>query len=484
MDQHDESRLRPAWWAAILVAFIVLVVVWTLTSFAGTFRAYVPVTLTSDRSGLVMEPGAKVKLRGVQVGRVGEIRKGREAVSLKLEIDPEQTQYIPANVEARIRATTAFGAKYVDLVFPKSPDSRRLKAGAVIMSQNVSTEVNTVFQNLTGVLNQIDPAKLNGVLTALGDGLRGQADSLGEAITDGNDVLQQLNQRTELVGKDFRALQGFSDTYAAAAQNILTVLDAASTTGQAIVDNEKQLDAVLLSVAGFSNKGTELLGPNKDNVVNGINLLETTTALLHKYSPELTCVLVGGKNVLDFGFTQAAGGLNGKSAIVDAALLFGDDPYRYPENLPVYNAKGGVGGQPGNCGSLPDVAKNWPVRQLITDTGFGNGVDNRPNPGIGFPGTVNFLPTTRGVPEPPRVRYDGPPAPGPVPYPGAPAYGAQLYAPDGTPLWPGLPPAPPPGQAADPGPVGPGTEPFTPPHPAAVNPTPGPLPPVPAVPGS
>ena len=38
--------------------------------FAGTLTTYVPVTLTSDRAGLVMEPGAKVKLRGVQVGRV------------------------------------------------------------------------------------------------------------------------------------------------------------------------------------------------------------------------------------------------------------------------------------------------------------------------------------------------------------------------------------------------------------------------------
>jgi phospholipid/cholesterol/gamma-HCH transport system substrate-binding protein len=483
MDERDESRLKPRWWAALLVLAIVLVVAGTLSAFAGTFRSYVPATLTSDRAGLVMERGAKVKLRGVQVGRVGDIHGGRDAVSLALEIDPDQVQYIPANVEARIRATTAFGAKYVDLIVPKEPVSQRLRAGAVIRSDNVSTEVNTVFQNLTGVLRQIDPAKLNGVLTALGDGLRGQAQDLGEAITDGNQVLQQLNPRADAVRRDWQSLKGFADTYGAAAQNIVTVLDAASTTSQTITDNDKQLDAVLLSVTGLSNKGIELLGPNKDNLVQGINLLEPTTALGRKYSPELACTLMGGKNVLDFGFTQAAGGLNGKSAIVDAALLFGDDPYRYPENLPIYNAKGGAGGQPGNCGSLPDVAKNWPVRQLITDTGYGTGLDNRPNPGIGFPGTVNFLPTTRGNPEPPRVRYDGPPAPGPVPYPGAPAYGAQLYAPDGSPLWPGLPPAPPPGQAPDPGPVGPGTEPFTPPHPAEVQPTPGFPPPVPAVPG-
>jgi phospholipid/cholesterol/gamma-HCH transport system substrate-binding protein len=482
VDERD-SRLHPAWWTAILLAVILAVLFVTLTSFAGTFRSYVPVTLTSDRSGLVMEPGGKVKLRGVQVGRVENIASGTNAVSLKLEIDPDQVQHIPANVGARIRATTAFGAKYVDLIYPENPVSARLASGAVIKSENVNTEVNTVFQNLVGVLNQIDPAKLNGVLSALGDGLRGQADVFGQAITDGNDVLKELNPRSETVRRDFQSLKGFSDTYGVAAQNIVAVLDSASTTSTTITDNAKALDSLLLSVTGLSNSGVELLGPTKDNLIKGINTLEPTTNLLEEYSPELTCTLLGGKNVLDMGFSKAAGGLNGKSAIVDAALLFGDDQYRYPDNLPITNAKGGAGGTPGNCASLPDVAKNWPARQLVTDTGFGTGLDNRPNPGIGFPGSANFLPTTRGYPEPPRVRYPGGPAPGPVPYPGAPPYGAQLYAPDGTPLYPGLPDAPPPGRAPLPGPVGPGTEPFSPPYPAQVNPTPGPLPPDPAIPG-
>jgi phospholipid/cholesterol/gamma-HCH transport system substrate-binding protein len=482
VDERRDYRVHEAWWTVILLVMVVVLVLAALAAFSGTFRSFVPVTLVSDRAGLVMEQGGKVKLRGVQVGRVGTISSRTGAVNLKLEIDPDQIRYIPANVEARIRATTAFGAKYVDLIYPKNPVPARLASGAVIRSQNVSTEVNTVFQNLVGVLDQIDPAKLNGILTALGDGLRGQAEQLGHAVVDGNEVLQQLNSRSELVRQDFRSLKGFSDTYGAAAQNILTVLDAASTTSTTLTDDSKQLDSLLLSVTGLSNKGIELLGPNRNNLINAVNKLEPTTGLLLHYNPEVTCVLVGGKNVLDFGFTQAAGGANGKSAIVDAALLFGDDPYRYPQNLPITNARGGVGGRP-SCGSLPDVAKNWPVRQLITDTGFGGGIDNRPNPGIGFPGSVNYLPTTRGMPEPPRVRYEGPPAPGPVPYPGAPPYGSQLYAPDGTPLYPGLPTAPPPGRAPEPGPPAVGSEPFVPPFPAQVQPTPGPLPPVPAIPG-
>src|ERR1700722_4456314 len=132
--RKHQRHVHPLWWtAALLVSAIAFVLVCT-GFFAGTFRTYIPVTLTSDRSGLVMESGAKVKIRGVEVGRVGGIVGGKQPVSLQLEIFPEQVRYIPANVEAEIKATTAFGAKYVDLIYPNHPSRKRLAAGAVLQS--------------------------------------------------------------------------------------------------------------------------------------------------------------------------------------------------------------------------------------------------------------------------------------------------------------------------------------------------------------
>ncbi|MCW2626634.1 MCE family protein [Mycobacterium sp.] len=474
----DDSGLRPGWYTLILVVIFVVLTWLSYALFAGTLRSEVPVTLTSDRAGLVMETNAKVKLRGVQVGRVAAIAVGGEGgapVSLKLQIDPDQIKYIPANVEAQIRATTVFGAKFVDLVYPDDPSPQRLAAGQLLKSRNVSTEVNTVFQNVVSVLNQIDTAKLNSTLGALAQGVRGQGERIGQATTDANQVLLELNPRSDTIRADWQALKGFSDAYSGAAQDILTVLNAASTTSATITSHTKQLDALLLATIGFSNSGISLLAPNQANLIKAINVLRPTTNLLYKYNPEYTCLLMGAKHLLDHGGYEAPGG-NGRTLVLDTALSPGDDPYHYPDNLPIIGAKGGPGGKP-SCGSLPVVADNWPVRQLITDTGFGTGMDWRPNPGIGFPGYANYLPVTRAVPEPPSIRnMFGGPAPGPIPYPGAPPFGAQMYAPDGTPLWLGLPQAPPPMAPRDPGPT-PGSEPFVVPAPAQMQPTP--LPPIP-----
>nr|WP_090344779.1 MCE family protein [Mycolicibacterium malmesburyense]CRL76572.1 virulence factor Mce family protein [Mycolicibacterium malmesburyense] len=474
MDDRDEG-LHPAWWTLILVVLTVVALWLTYALFVGSFDKTETVTLTSERSGLVMETNAKVKLRGVQVGRVAAIEGGSEPVALKLEIDRDKLEYIPANIEAQIRATTVFGAKFVDLIYPDDPSRQRLEPGQVIVSRNVTVEANTVFQNVVDVLEQIDPAKLNSTLYALAEGVRGQGERIGQATTDANQVLLELNPRNETITEDLRALRDFNNTYSAAAQDIVTTLDAASTTSATVVARANQLDALLLATIGFSNSGISLLAPNQQNLIKAINVLEPTTNLLFKYSPEYTCLLTGAKTLLDTGGYDAPGG-NGRSLVLDVGLALGDDAYKYPNHLPVIGAKGGPGGKP-SCGSLPDVAKNWPVRNLVTNTGFGTGLDWRPNPGIGFPGYANYLPVTRAVPEPPSIRnLFGGPAPGPIPYPGAPAYGADLYADDGTPLWPGLPAAPPPMAPRDPG-ATPGSEPFIVHSPAQMQPTP--LPPTP-----
>ncbi|MGA5465602.1 MCE family protein [Mycobacterium sp. NPDC050041] len=443
------SGVDPIWWAPVLFVVVIVLVALTAVLFTGAAKSFVPVTLVSDRSGLVMEDGAKVKLRGVQIGEVDGIgteaaAEGSENSKLTLKIYPDQFQFLPRNVEAEIKASTAFGAKYVDLVVPEDGGSPQpLEPGAVLKSRNVTVEVNTVFQNLQSVVQSVDPAKLNSVLSAVAQAVRGKGDVIGQAITDSNNVLLAVNPRMPTVQRDWQLFGQTADAYSKAAQDILSVLDSFSTTSTTIDTNARALDDLLLSSVGFAQSGINVIGGNQPALVRSLDLLMPTTELLETYSPTYTCLFQGAQWFLDNGGRDALGG-NGKSVIMDAALLFGDDSYRYPDHLPRVNAKGGPGGRP-SCGSLPDVSKNFPVKYLVTDTGFGTGLDVRPNPGIGFPGFANYFPVTKAVPEPPRIRYPGGPAPGPLPaYPGAPPYGAALYAPDGTPLYPPPPGAPPP----------------------------------------
>lgn len=414
------EKIDPIWYAPILLIVIIALTVMTALLFSGTLRTFVPVTLISDRAGLVMENGAKVKLRGVQVGEVGSIGTESGFAALHLDMYPGPFEHLPANVEAQITSTTAFGAKYVDLIVPESgPSPDRLAPGAVLRSRNVTVEVNTVFENLQAVVQAVDPAKLNAVLAAVSESLRGKGDRIGRAITEANKVLLAVNPRMPTVQRDWQLFGQVAAAYSAAAQDIVSILDSFSTTSATITSHAQSLDTLLLSAVGFSRSGIDVIGGNQPALVRAMNLLDPTTALLMKYSPTYTCLFQGAVWFLEHGGRDALGG-NGKSVIMDAAMLAGDDAYRFPQNLPKTNATGGPGGKP-SCGSLPDVSQNFPVKALVTDTGWGTLPNEiRTNPGIGFPGWADYLPVTRAVPEQPSIRHPGGPAPGPGPF-GAPA---------------------------------------------------------------
>ena len=443
---NSARRDDPIWWAPVLFFVAAALVTLTALLFSGTLRPSVPVTLVSDRAGLVvMENGAKVKLRGVQVGEVAamgaESGADGDISKLKLKLDPGPFRYLPSNLEAEIKSSTAFGAKYVDLIVPDAPSSTPLAPGAVLHSRNVTVEVNTVFQNLQSVVQSIDPAKLNSVLSAVAESLRGKGDVIGQAITDSNNVLLAVNPRMPTVQQDWQLFAKTTRAYSAAAQDILSILDSFSTASTTVASNANSLDSLLLSAVGFSNAFVNTIGGNQPALVRAMNILDPTTALLMKYSPTYTCLFRGAQWFLENGGRDAIGG-NGKSVINDAALLAGDDPYRYPDNLPIVNATGGPGGKP-SCGSLPDVGGQLPGEV----SGHRHRVRHRPRyPAESrhrLPRVRQLLPGDQGNPQ--ERRRSGIPVarrrdrcrPTPERLPGAPEYG-----PDGAPLYPPPPGAP------------------------------------------
>ena len=68
--QHSGIRALTGLATVAVIAAIVAVAVGL---FQGSFTESVPVTVLSSRAGLVMNTDAKVKMRGVQVGKVDSI---------------------------------------------------------------------------------------------------------------------------------------------------------------------------------------------------------------------------------------------------------------------------------------------------------------------------------------------------------------------------------------------------------------------------
>ena len=192
VSQSDTVPKRIA--GAGLALVIVVVVALSLLLFVRAFDSRVPLTVRSDRAGLVMEADAKVRSRGVEIGNVTRITQEFDGATLELEVDPAALEAIPANSPVTIGSNTIFGAKSVDFGAPATPDATTLQAGAIVEASDVTSEVNTLFQDLSDLLIAIEPEKLNATLGAISGAVDGRGEQFGQTITDLNAYLEEIGR--------------------------------------------------------------------------------------------------------------------------------------------------------------------------------------------------------------------------------------------------------------------------------------------------
>lgn len=344
-----------------LVLAITIVLALAASLFQGKLTPSEPLTVLAERAGLVMNPGAKVQLLGVQVGKVSSIETLADGqVALHLAIDPAQLEQIPSNVTVDISAPTVFGAKSVQLVPPETMAEQTLSPGSVIDARRVTVEINTIFEQLTTVLAAIDPAKLNQTLGAIASAFDGRGEGIGRALQDLNSYLAALEPSLPNLAYDLEAAPTVVTSYADAAQDLLAIADGASAISTTVVEEQRSLDAILVSVTGLAEIGTDVVTANSEPLTELLQLLIPTTALTDAYHPALTCAL---KGLIDL---QNGPPLPYPGVVTLSGLILGRERYRYPMNLPKVAATGGP-----HCADLglPVVPPNWRPPTVVADDG-------------------------------------------------------------------------------------------------------------------
>jgi virulence factor Mce-like protein len=352
------SIVRPLTGLATILA-IAAAVASSIYLFNGGSVTTVPLTVLSQRAGLVMNPDAKVNLLGVPVGRVASIEQRPDGqAAIHLEIDPEQLSEIPANVRVDIASATVFGAKSVNLVPPADPSPQTLKVGQVLDAGRVTVEFNTIFQQLTSVLSKIQPDKLNATLGAISSALDGRGEKFGQALTELDRLLANLDPSLPNLSHDIDVAPAVLAAYADASPDLLTTAENATRISQTIVDEQHDLDAVLLSAIGLGDIGNDVVGTNRQPLTDVLHLLVPTSALTNRYNEALTCTLSGlHRMALEPPLPQPG-------VEVSIGFMLGLERYRYPVNLPKVAATGGP-----QCLGLPVVPPNTRPPFLVGDVG-------------------------------------------------------------------------------------------------------------------
>lgn len=354
----DATGIRTS--LGLLLTLAVAAIFVTATKlFEGAFQSTETVTVISQRSGLVLNPDARVKMRGVEVGRVQSIdRQADDTAVIHLAMNPAQLKRIPENARVDIASTTVFGAKYIQLVDPSNPSPRKMHPGQVIGAQHVTVEVNTVFEQLSTMLSAIEPQKLNATLGAVSSALSGRGGQLGRTIAALDIFLKRVNSSAPNLTRDLLLAPEALASFADAAPDLVKTLDAVSKTSTTLVEEQHNLDALLTSVIGLADVGSDVLAANREQLSKLLNLLVPVTSLTNEYNQAVYCGVAG---ILPMAKLTP---LNVPGVEVLAGFLWGSERYRYPQNLPKVAAKG-----PPQCTDLPRVPYLERPPHVVTDTG-------------------------------------------------------------------------------------------------------------------
>ena len=362
MNYYDQPRRKLA--GLVLLLILGAVVSLSYLQFRGALSDTTRLIVMSGRSGLVLDPGAKVTYNGVVVGRVTDIdvveSSGPPSARLTVEIGTGYMSVIPANVVVDLVASTIFGNKYVAFSAPPDPSAVRVAGGAVITASTVTTEFQTLFETVTGIAEKVDPARLNLTLSAAAEALTGLGTRVGRSLTNANEALTELNPRLPQLRAGVIRLADLADLLTDAGPDLVDALDNALTTAVTLNDHRGELDAALL--AGTAAETIERGAPY---LIRGAADFVPTSQLFDTYSPEFFCGLRNAAELVPAA--NAAFGGNGYSLSTNTLLLGAPNPYIYPENLPRVNARGGPGGAPGCWQKI--TRDFWPAPYLVMDTG-------------------------------------------------------------------------------------------------------------------
>jgi phospholipid/cholesterol/gamma-HCH transport system substrate-binding protein len=152
----------------------------------GAYGDYYYLTTDLDRAGQGMQVDSDVRMRGVEIGKVVDIKLVDHRARIRLQI--EDHYKVPEDVTAVVSLKTPLGAKYVDLQFEGSLDGPFLADGDTVVDSHVGPELEDLLDDGTHLMDAVDPEEVSNVIGTLADASRGRGEMIARGLALNNEL--------------------------------------------------------------------------------------------------------------------------------------------------------------------------------------------------------------------------------------------------------------------------------------------------------
>ncbi|HWJ65718.1 MAG TPA: MCE family protein [Nocardioides sp.] len=326
-----------------LITLVALAVIGTFVTLRsnGTFGTQPHVTAEVANAGGALRAGSDVKMNGVIVGKVSEIRRSEDGggVTVDMAMSEDDLEAIPGNVVARILPATVFGTTFVDLVVHGEASDGPLRAGDVVEADATqeTLELQQALDDIDRLVKALGPAELASAIGSAAEALDGRGDQIGTTVRSLNSYLARLNPRMPQVRSDLEALASTTRLLDEIAPDLLDATDDVLVTMNTILTQEAALTALLSGGTTLARTARGFLDRNQRDLVRFINGSAVLLDAVHDnrkagITDALAINTALGRTLpttLKEGFVKT-----------DGTLRFGVPPYYSSGQRPSYRAAG------------------------------------------------------------------------------------------------------------------------------------------------
>ncbi|MFC0438653.1 MCE family protein [Kutzneria buriramensis] len=231
--------------------------------------------------------GSDVRVLGVKVGTVDEVRPAGTQVRVQLTVDPGVR--IPSDVKAVIMAPSLVSDRFVQLA-PAYTTGPQLPPDAMIHEDSTATpvELDQLYGSLNQLATALGPSGANAD-GALSDLVRTGADVLNGNGAKLNDTIKQLGAAAGTLSgsrDDFTGtvdgLQKFTATLAASDDQVRDVTDRLSQVSSFLAANRDDLGAALNQLATALAAVKQFIQDNRGRLKSNVDKLAAVSQVLVK----------------------------------------------------------------------------------------------------------------------------------------------------------------------------------------------------------
>ncbi|GAA2755068.1 MCE family protein [Actinopolymorpha rutila] len=306
--------------------------------------------------------GSDVRILGVPVGRVDQVRP--EGTAVRVEMSYDAKQKVPANARAVVISPSLVSDRYVQLT-PVYRGGPVLADGAEIALPRtaVPVELDRIYQSLDDLVVALGPnganrkGSLSRLLTVGADNLRGQGGKLHTTVGDLADATQTLSGGREDLFATVRQLQEFTGALAASDTQVRAFNTDLAGVADQLAGERGDLRAALAQLAAALTDVAAFVRDNRAEVranVHGLTELSKTLVRQQDALREVLDTAPVALSNLDHTYNPGTGTLDTRNNFAQT-----DDPGAYLCALLRQS------GQPKSvCDDLTKVLDDLPLPQV------------------------------------------------------------------------------------------------------------------------